>query len=282
MLLLSSQLLRLLSLKLRLKTTLTALLAHTEARHAIHILPTATATSHLTEEATATEATLLAMDMATAQATDTLLTVMVTVVMVETTRSMDTRLPRATAATSNLAMMDMADPLTVATTEVTRIATPKDSLRTADMVMVAVARVAMLKDKAQAILLATTAARVATATADTATADTDTDTADMATADTDTVDMATVDMATEPATALRSTLTTAPQQDGLLTSTAILPLSTEATLEMAGTEDPLSLLLLCPPTPTTLPTDKPLEEEKEESEEKFVIASTFALSGAGC
>ena len=246
------QLLRLLSLKLRLKTTLTALLAHTEARHAIHILPTATATSHLTEEATATEATLLAMDMATAQATDTLLTVMVIVVMVETARSMDTRLPRATAATSNLAMMDMADPPTVATTEVTRIATPKDSLRTADMVMVAVARVAMLKDKAQAILLATMAARVATATADTATADTDT------------ADMATVDMATEPATALGSTHTTAPQQDGLLTSTAILPSSTEATLEMAGTEDPLSLLLLCPPTPTTVPTDKP-EDTTESS-----------------
>ena len=254
---LSSQQLRLLSLKLRLKTTLTALLAHTEARHAIHILPTATATSHLTEEATATEATLLAMDMATAQATDTLLTVMVIVVMVETARSMDTRLPRATAATSNLAMMDMADPPTVATTEVTRIATPEDSLRTADMVMVAVARVAMLKDKAQAILLATMAARVATATADTATADTDT--ADMATADTDTVDMA-----TEPATALGSTHTTAPQQDGLLTSTAILPSSTEATLEMAGTEDPLSLLLLCPPTPTTVPTDKP-EDTTESS-----------------
>ena len=249
---LSSLLLRLLSLKLRLKTTLTALLAHTEARHAIHILPTATATSHLTEEATATEATLLAMDMATAQATDTLLTVMVIVVMVETARSMDTRLPRATAATSNLAMMDMADPPTVATTEVTRIATPEDSLRTADMVMVAVARVAMLKDKAQAILLATMAARVATATADTATADTDT------------ADMATVDMATEPATALRSTLTIAPQQDGLLTSTAILPSSTEATLEMAGTEDPLSLLLLCPPTPTTVPTDKP-EDTTESS-----------------
>ena len=257
MLLLSSLLLRLLSLKLRLKTTLTALLAHTEARHAIHILPTATATSHLTEEATATEATLLAMDMATAQATDTLLTVMVIVVMVETARSMDTRLPRATAATSNLAMMDMADPPTVATTEVTRIATPEDSLRTADMVMVAVARVAMLKDKAQAILLATMAARVATATADTVTADTDT--ADMATADTDTVDMA-----TEPATALGSTHTTAPQQDGLLTSTAILPSSTEATLEMAGTEDPLSLLLLCPPTPTTVPTDKP-EDTTESS-----------------
>ena len=254
---LSSQQLRLLSLKLRLKTTLTALLAHTEARHAIHILPTATATSHLTEEATATEATLLAMDMATAQATDTLLTVMVIVVMVETARSMDTRLPRATAATSNLAMMDMADPPTVATTEVTRIATPEDSLRTADMVMVAVARVAMLKDKAQAILLATMAARVATATADTATADTDT--ADMATADTDTADMA-----TEPATALGSTHTTAPQQDGLLTSTAILPSSTEATLEMAGTEDPLSLLLLCPPTPTTVPTDKP-EDTTESS-----------------
>ena len=247
MLLLSSLLLRLLSLKLRLKTTLTALLAHTEARHAIHILPTATATSHLTEEATATEATLLAMDMATAQATDTLLTVMVIVVMVETARSMDTRLPRATAATSNLAMMDMADPPTVATTEVTRIATPKDSLRTADMVMVAVARVAMLEDKAQAILLATMAARVATATADTATADTDT-----------------ADMATEPATALGSTHTTAPQQDGLLTSTAILPSSTEATLEMAGTEDPLSLLLLCPPTPTTVPTDKP-EDTTESS-----------------
>ena len=259
---LSSEQLRLLSLKLRLKTTLTALLAHTEARHAIHILPTATATSHLTEEATATEATLLAMDRATAQAMDTLLTVMVIVVMVETTRNMDTRLPRATAATSNLAMMDMADPLTVATTKVTKIATLEDSLRTADMVMVARARVAMLKDRAQAILLATTAARVAMATADTATADTDT--ADMATADTATVDMATVDMATEPATALRSTLTTAPQQDGLLTSTAILPSSTEATLEMAGTEDPLSLLLLCPLTPTTLPTDKP-EDTTESS-----------------
>ena len=251
---LSSEQLRLLSLKLRLKTTLTALLAHTEARHAIHILPTATATSHLTEEATATEATLLAMDRATAQAMDTLLTVMVIVVMVETTRNMDTRLPRATVATSNLAMMDMVDPLTVATTKVTKIATLEDSLRTADMVMVARARVAMLKDRAQAILLATTAARVAMATADTATADTDTAT----------VDMATVDMATEPATALRSTLTTAPQQDGLLTSTAILPSSTEATLEMAGTEDPLSLLLLCPLTPTTLPTDKP-EDTTESS-----------------
>ena len=28
--------------------------------------------------------------------------------------------------------------------------------------------------------------------------------------------------------------------------------------------------------------DKPLEEEKEQSEEKFVIASSFALSGTGC